>query len=71
MPKADEITHFFFGSYNKNLANQTIEIRKMNSTPSEKFPLKIGAFCRITKGKMHSKMALLKKYKFFKEMNFH
>ena len=30
---------------NPNLVNQTIEIRKMNSTPSVKFPLKIGAFC--------------------------
>ena len=45
MRKADETSHFFFGSYNKNLANQTIEISKTNSTPSAKFPLKIGAFC--------------------------
>ncbi len=44
MRKADEITHFFFGSYNTNLANQTIEIYKTNSTPSAKFPLKIGTF---------------------------
>ncbi len=45
MRKADETTHFFFGSYNKNLANQTIEICKMNSTPSAKFSLKNSAFC--------------------------
>ncbi len=45
MRKADKTTHFFFGSYNKNLVNQTIEIYKTNSTLSAKFPLKIGAFC--------------------------
>ncbi len=45
MRKADKTSHFFFGSYNTNLANQTIEICKTNSTPSAKFPLKISAFC--------------------------
>ena len=45
MRKADETSHFFFGSYNTNLENQTIEIGKTNSTPSAKILLKIGAFC--------------------------